>query len=195
MVQASGTKMSSAGGAANFGGSRHFMAAGLTRKRVRRLDSRPHLARPICSAFSMERFAELKPAQSLSRRHRSRHRLLRKPRNHLIPIRDLPHCRRDNGRCLLHIVRNNPFIRVEIRVMRHAAVLDWILLHPDPRQSRVIERRAIRSARLPAIGIAYAAHAPIGEQPEHSARNAVAASGGPNTLPPRGLPVPESMLK
>src|SRR5580704_8502864 len=105
---------------------------------------------------------------TLSRRDWSRHRFLRKSRNHLIPIRDLPHSGGDNSRSLLHIVRNDPLVGVEVGVMGHTTVLDRILRHADPWQSRVVKRSAIRSPRLAAIGVAHAANTPIGEQPEYA---------------------------
>src|ERR1043166_10333039 len=53
-------------------------------------------------------------------------------------------------RVLLHIVFENAFVGIKVRVPGFGAVLDWILAHADARQSRLIERSVIGSAQVAA---------------------------------------------
>src|SRR5262249_30113758 len=54
---------------------------------------------------------------NLARRHGSWHLLFGESRDHLIAIRYVPHRGGDDRRRFLYIVGNNPFVRVEIRVV------------------------------------------------------------------------------
>ena len=62
------------------------------------------------------------------------------------------------------------------------------------RADRVVERRAVGPAGVAAKGRVNVVEAPVLEERMASC-TILAASGGPNTLAPRGLPVPSSMLR
>ena len=74
------------------------------------------------------------------------------------------------------------------------AVLDRVLADADARQPDLVERGVIRAAAA-RLRVDTAPITPLPANGTSSGRSTSAADGGPNTVMPRALPVPESMLK
>ena len=77
---------------------------------------------------------------------RRRHVGRREPRQHLVAHRQVIDRRRDDHRRLLHVVLDDAFVGVEVRVMRVRVVLDRVLLEADAGKAGVVERRAVGAA-------------------------------------------------
>src|ERR1035441_6973612 len=107
---------------------------------------------------------------ALARRLRRGHGFLGEARNHLVAVGGVPYGGGDDGGILLHIVRKDPFVGVEVGVVSQDVVIDGVLRAAHARQAGVVERCAVGAAGGAAAGGADAAHAEIGEVHEQRAQ-------------------------
>src|SRR5258705_398392 len=92
---------------------------------------------------------------------RSRSRLRRRlghlfsleSRHHLVGHGYRIHCRGNLHGAFSHIFFVNPFVGVQIGVMREGTIIEGILRQPNSRQSGIVERSAVRPAGPPAVAL------------------------------------------
>src|ERR1039457_545399 len=105
----------------------------------------------------------------LARRLRRGHGFLDEARNHLVAVGGVPNGGGDDGGVLLHIVRQDALVGVEVGVVSQDVVIDGVLRAAHARQPGVVERGDVGAASGAAVGGADAAHTEIGEIHEQRA--------------------------